>query len=131
MTDEAAKRCPWCSAETPGDPVQCPSCGATLREDAEAEIPGVTQIDPAASVTQNVPRSRSILGWLSGEYATGDASQHASVEPPSAAVRKEMARLEMEAIRAQLDAEAAEQAAEQAAARAAAGGERVPPPPAE
>ena len=127
MTDEAAKRCPWCSAETPGDPAECPACGATIREDAEAEIPGVTQLDPAASETKAVPRSRSLLGWLSGEYASGDSSQHSSIEPPSAAVRQEMARLEMEAIRVQLEAEAAEQAAAQAAAR----GEPPPTGPAE
>ena len=107
-------RCPWCSADVSGDPVRCPSCGAALREEASADIPGVTQLDPAAATPRPTPRSRGLLGWLSGEYeAIEAAGERASVEPPSQAVRAEMARLEMEAIQAELEAEAAE-AAEQA-----------------
>jgi hypothetical protein len=110
----APSRCPWCSAELSGDPVNCPSCGATLREEANAEIPGVTQLDPASSATARpAPRSRGLLGWLSGEYESAEgATERASVEPPSDAVRVEMARLEMEAIQAEIAAAAAEEAAE-------------------
>src|SRR5258708_23820893 len=105
--------CPWCSSEVAGDPASCPSCGAALREETNADIPGVTQLDPAATTARPTPRSRGILGWLSGEYEGAEgAGERASVEPPSQAVRAEMARLEMEAIQAQLDAAAAEQAAE-------------------
>jgi hypothetical protein len=105
-------RCPWCSSEVAGDPTRCPSCGAALREETSADIPGVTQLDPAATAARPTPRSRGLLGWLSGEYEGAEgAGERASVEPPSHAVRAEMARLEMEAIQAQLDAAAAEQAA--------------------
>jgi len=104
--------CPWCSAEVTGDPTRCPSCGAALREETSADIPGVTQLDPAATTARPTPRSRGLLGWLSGEYEGAEgAGERASVEPPSQAVRAEMARLEMDAIQAQLDAAAAEQAA--------------------
>jgi hypothetical protein len=101
-------RCPWCSAELRNDPARCPSCGAQLHEEAAAEIPGVTQLDPAATVgARPAPRSRSLLGWLSGEYEPGEsAAERGSVSPPSAAVRAEMARLEMAAIQAELAAAA-------------------------
>jgi len=109
--------CQWCSAEVTGDPARCPSCGAALREETSADIPGVTQLDPAATTARPTPRSRGLLGWLSGEYEGAEgAGERTSVEPPSQAVRAEMARLEMEAIQAQLDAAAEQAAAEQAAA---------------
>jgi hypothetical protein len=113
--------CPWCSAALVNNPARCPSCGAQLHEDATAEIPGVTQLDPAAgAVARPAPRSRGILGWLSGEYEPAEgAGERDSVSPPSDAVRAEMARLEMAAIQAQIDAEAAE--------AALAGGEAVAP----
>jgi hypothetical protein len=113
-------RCPWCSSELRGDPATCPSCGATLREEANAEIPGVTQLDPAAVESARPDRGRGLLGWLSGEYETQEsANERAGVEPPSDAVRAEMARLEMEAIQAEIDAAAAEEAAHEAAERGA------------
>ena len=116
-------RCPWCSAVVSGDPIRCPSCGAALREEANAEIPGVTQLDPASTVAvRPAPRSRGFLGWLSGEYEPEEsAAERASVSPPSDAVRAEMARLEMEAIQAEIEAAAAEEAAEP-------GGDGAPPP---
>jgi hypothetical protein len=131
-------QCPWCSAEVTGDPARCPSCGAALREETGADIPGVTQLDPAATSSRPASRSRGLLGWLSGEYEGAEAAgERASVEPPSQAVRAEMARLEMEAIQAHLDAVAAEEAlaaedvaaaiaAEEAAAAAAAAAELIP-----
>jgi hypothetical protein len=109
---DPTSHCPWCSAEVIGDPAHCPSCGAALREEASADIPGVTQLDPAATSARPTARSRGLLGWLSGEYEGAEAAgERSSVEPPSQAVRAEMARLEIEAIQAQLDAAAAEQAA--------------------
>ena len=120
---ESFAHCPWCSAKVAGDPARCPSCGAALREETSADIPGVTQLDPAATATRPAARSRGLLGWLSGEYEGAEAAgERSSVEPPSQAVRAEMARLEMEAIQAQLDAAAAEAALEAGA---------VPPPESE
>src|SRR5215470_3219820 len=118
---EPAARCPWCSAELKNNPARCPSCGASLHEDPGAEIPGVTQLDPAAgAVARPAPRSRSLLGWLSGEYEAAEgAGERDSVSPPSAEVRAEMARLEIQAIQAELDAEEAEAAAAQTDAETA------------
>jgi len=112
---EPAVHCPWCSAELKNNPARCPSCGASLHEDANAEIPGVTQLDPAAgAVARPAPRSRGILGWLSGEYEAAEGvGERDSVSPPSAEVRAEMARLEMQAIQAELEAAEAEEAAAQ------------------
>jgi len=110
---DSVAHCPWCSAEVTGDPTRCPSCGAALREETSADIPGVTQLDPAAGTSRPAPRSRGLLGWLSGEYEGAEgAGERSSVEPPSQAVRAEMARLEIESIQAQLDAAAAEAALE-------------------
>jgi hypothetical protein len=134
---EPESRCPWCSAALKNNPANCPSCGAVLHEDPGAEIPGVTQLDPAAgAVARPAPRSRGLLGWLSGEYEPAEgAGERASVSPPSEAVRAEMARLEMEAIQAEIDAAAAKEAADQAAGVLApepeAGSENVPAPPSE
>jgi hypothetical protein len=105
--------CPWCSAELKNNPATCPSCGAQLHEEAAAEVPGVTQLDPAAgAVARPAPRSRGLLGWLSGEYEAAEGSgERDSISPPSEAVRAEMARLEIAAIQAQIDADAAAEAA--------------------
>ena len=40
--------CPWCSSTVPIEAAICPSCGAQLRETAEGDVLGVTQIDPSA-----------------------------------------------------------------------------------
>jgi hypothetical protein len=111
---EPDARCPWCSAALKNNPARCPSCGASLHEDPSAEIPGVTQLDPAAgAVARPAPRSRSLLGWLSGEYEPSEgAGERESVSPPSDEVRAEMARLEMEAIQAEIEAAAAVETAE-------------------
>jgi hypothetical protein len=95
--------------------VTCPSCGAKLRDDADAEIPGVTQIDPAATAPRPTPRSRGLIGWLSGDYETTESlADKAGVEPPTDAVKQEMLRLEMEALRSEMEAEAGERAAAEA-----------------
>ena len=117
----ASSRCPWCSTPVPADSATCPSCGAKLRDEADADIPGVTQIDPAATVSRAAPRGRGLIGWLSGDYETTETdADRTSVELPSDAVKQEMLRLEMEALQAELDAEAAErEASDREAARAA------------
>jgi hypothetical protein len=90
----------------------CPSCGAKLLDDAAADIPGVTQIDPAATAPRPTPRSRGLIGWLSGDFETTESdSDRAGVEPPTDAVKQEMLRLEMEALKTELEAEAAEREA--------------------
>src|SRR6478672_7791649 len=113
--------CPWCSATYTGTPADCPSCGATLTGDGPGDpaLPGLTQIDAAAIVRAKTPvknQRNRLLSWISGEYpedvaAPGDAG---ALAPPSADVRREMLRLELEAEVANLQAEAGAIAAEQA-----------------
>lgn len=111
MTD-ATPRCPWCSAELPpGAHESCPSCGATLLGPAgEPDIKGVTSLDPMAIIQARAdvarPRNR-IMSFITGE-APGEhdaAANPESLAPPDIAVRREMRRLEIEAERADLEAE--------------------------
>lgn len=112
-------RCPWCSAQVTPEATTCPSCGARIREEAAADIPGVTHLDPAASVVRPQPRGRGFMGWLSGEVDTTETDvDRAGIEPPTDAVRQEMLRLEMEALRAEIEAEAAAQAVADSEGRA-------------
>lgn len=113
-------RCPWCSTASPSGTTTCPSCGASLVATGDASVPGVTAIDPAAVLrSRTAPKSRGLLGFLSGEG--GDAVEVPSqaelerLAPPAADVRMEIMRLELEAARGRLEAEAAALAAEAAA----------------
>jgi hypothetical protein len=107
-----ASVCPWCSAALPSGAVEtCPSCGAQLVADTDAQVPGVTAIDPEAIVRaahQPTPQRRNrLLSWISGEYDAGEEPvAPGSVAPPDPAVRREMLRLEIEAEVANLQAEA-------------------------
>jgi hypothetical protein len=96
--------CPWCSATVPVEAATCPSCGAQLRDAAEGEILGVTQIDPAAVVRAAKPiKAGRLVSWLGGDSAA-DEESGGKVEPPSEAVRREMLRLELAAIDAEIEA---------------------------
>jgi len=105
MSAETAT-CPWCSASVPVAAVTCPSCGASLRDAADGEIAGVTQVDPGAVLRAKRIKSRGIAAWLAGERETEDAPV-GRVEPLSDEVRREMLRLELAAIDAELDAKTA------------------------
>ncbi|HEY4227681.1 MAG TPA: hypothetical protein VGM49_05030 [Candidatus Limnocylindrales bacterium] len=96
--------CPWCSATVPGTAVTCPSCGASLRDSADGDVAGVTQIDPMAMarVRRIKPRGR-ITSWLTGD-GTVDEETGGTVEPPSDEVRREMLRLEVAALDAEIEA---------------------------
>jgi hypothetical protein len=126
---DAERRCPWCSSVTPEGAERCPSCGAALHETAsgaEADIPGVTQVDPVLGARRRLPRPNRLVGWLA-DVDTEPAStaeldprpaaggrpgfeglDAASVAPPSDEVRREMRRLELEALTAELERRAAE-----------------------
>jgi hypothetical protein len=136
MSDDAAvtppesTRCPWCSTIAPAGASTCSSCGAALIASSEGSVPGVTSIDAEAVLrgrTTARPRG-GLLGLLSGE--TGDtvdapsAAELTSLAPPPVSVRMEMMRLELDAERQRLEAEAAGMAAD-----AVVGGEisRIPP----
>lgn len=113
---DATSSCPWCSAALPKrDLDRCPSCGAALHESAEGPVPGVTQIDVDAVISARTPvqKSRGIIGWLSGEYeAEATPEKLEGLEPPDADVRREMLRLELEALEAEVQARRAEAVAE-------------------
>lgn len=114
--------CPWCSAAlTSDDLTTCPSCGAQLNAQPDAEVPGVTTIDVAALAWKAgaPPRRSRILSWISGDDdapAETPGASSSAVEPPSLAVRREMLRLELEAEGISLPHDAEPSGAEEAAA---------------
>ena len=134
-----AARCPWCSAELSGvASASCPSCGATLVE-PDASVPGVNALD-AEAISRNarlatpIRRSR-LLSWITGEDDSEDEAPAppGSLAPPPPDVRREMARLELQAEYANLQAEA-ESIVSQAEAEARAARRRADeaqPPPAD
>ena len=138
MTDPAGgdpgsePRCPWCSSLVPDDAERCPACGAVLlgQPDGEVAIPGVTAIDPSLPIRRSIARPNRLVRLIAGDLdplppdppvvrpakAGGppgvsvalESAGQAAVAPPSDEVRREMARLELEAIRAELEARSAE-----------------------
>jgi hypothetical protein len=105
-TSDSDLVCPWCSATLPSADVErCPSCGAALKE-PDAAVPGVTQIDVDAILKSRSPaqKPRGLIGWLSGEYDAGkaEAPPPGTLEPPDEAVRREMLRLELAALEAEV-----------------------------
>lgn len=113
-------RCMWCSAPLPSDSeTSCPSCGATLIDEGDRQVPGVTAIDAEAivrGVRTTRPKSRSrLMSWISGEYTEEEKpAPPGSLAPPPPEVRREMLRLEIAAEVANLQAEAGAMAAEAA-----------------
>ena len=105
--------CPWCSAAVPIDASKCPSCGAALRDAADGDVAGVTQVDVAATsrLARMKPPGR-IAMWLGAERTTDNPALAGKIEPPSEEVRKEMLRLELEAIEAEIAAKNAQLEAE-------------------
>ena len=106
--------CPWCSATVPVEAATCPSCGASLRDAADGDILGVTQVDPAAVVRTKRIRSRNIAAFLGVGDGPDDEESTGKVEPPSEAVKREMLRLELAAIDAEIEAKAQAAAAQAA-----------------
>ena len=88
----------------------CPSCGATLHGDGDAQLPGVTTLDTdailRARASTSRPRSR-LLSFITGDVDdTGTSPAEAgSIAPPSDEVLREMRRLELAAEVANLEAE--------------------------
>jgi hypothetical protein len=115
----ATTTCPWCSATVPIEAATCPSCGASLRDAADGDILGVTQVDPAAVVRTKRIRSRNIAAFLGVGDGPDDEESTGKVEPPTEAVKREMLRLELAAIDAEIESKA-QAAAAQAAMEAAA-----------
>jgi hypothetical protein len=109
-----ATRCPWCSALLPDQASDtCPSCNATLAAapGAEGDIKGVTTLDTDAIIRARSelvrPKSNRFISFITGEVPvdTPDPATAGSIAPPDNAVRREMLRLQLEAERAELQAE--------------------------
>jgi hypothetical protein len=103
--------CPWCSATVPIEASTCPSCGAQLRETADGDVLGVTQIDPSAASRVRRVKPRRLTSWLTGEGPAEEDETGGRIEPPSADVKREMLKMELAAIDAELEARAAAAAA--------------------
>ncbi|HYK95345.1 MAG TPA: zinc-ribbon domain-containing protein [Candidatus Dormibacteraeota bacterium] len=103
--------CPWCSATVPATAVTCPSCGASLRDAADGDVAGVTQVDPQAIARVRRVKPRRLTSWLTGD-GTAEDETGGTVEPPTEEVRREMLRLELAAIDAELEAKAQQAAAQ-------------------
>jgi RNA polymerase subunit RPABC4/transcription elongation factor Spt4 len=104
--------CPWCSAVVPVAASTCPSCGASLRDAADGDILGVTQVDPAAVARTKRIRSRNIAAFLGVGDGPDEEESTGKVEPPSDEVKREMLRLELAAIDAEIEAKRQEAAAQ-------------------
>lgn len=110
------KICPWCSATVPVEAETCPSCGASLGDAPEGDLPGLTQIDPAAVIRPRRIRAPKLAAFLGVADSTDVGESTGKVEPPSEAVKAEMLRLELAALNAELDLKASQAAAQQAMA---------------
>jgi hypothetical protein len=102
---EPTTPCPWCSEAVPVSATECPACGASLRNAADGEVLGVTQVDPAAVSRASRIKPGRLATWLGAEN-TSDKPELAAAraEPPSEAARREMLRLELAAIDAEIEA---------------------------
>jgi hypothetical protein len=105
-------RCPWCSADLPGDAgASCPACGAILSGEPERQLPGVTAIDADAIVraarTPIPVRRNRLLSWISGDDSADfeTPADPGSLAPPQPDVRREMIRIEIEAEVASMQAD--------------------------
>jgi hypothetical protein len=140
-TSPPVPRCPWCSAELPRTRARsktCPSCHANLAGDRDAQLPGLTAIDleKLAFRRSTSPKRSRLMSWISGDLDYEDATEPVappgSLAPPPLEVRREMLRLEMDALIADLkgeaDALAADEAVAQGATPAAREGDAGPPP---
>jgi hypothetical protein len=112
QTADESTTCPWCSATIPAAAATCPSCGASLRDAADGDILGVTQIDPAAVSRASRIKPGRLASWLGAERTSESPDLGGRVEPPSKEVREEMLRLELAAIDAELEAKATQAAAQ-------------------
>lgn len=108
--------CPWCSAILPvPDAARCPSCNASLRDEAETDIPGVTKVDHEGLLFRSrnaPPKPSGLLSWMGSDDLPSSPASPTTFEPPDDAVRREMLRMELASLEAEMEAERAALTAE-------------------
>ncbi|HXG25355.1 MAG TPA: hypothetical protein VNL94_00665 [Candidatus Binatia bacterium] len=98
--------CPWCSATVPLEAARCPSCNAALRDVADGEVLGVTSVDIAATtrLARMTKQPGRLATWLGAEKTTENPELVGRIEPPSEEVKREMLKLELAALDAEIEA---------------------------
>ncbi len=100
--DETNRICPWCSTPIPASASACPRCGALVEGAIAKEIPGLTVVDPDATLGPSdglVPDFMNPKALLDAGPGAGSAAGPANLEailPPSDEVRREMRKIELE-----------------------------------
>lgn len=97
--DETNRICPWCSTPIPASAPACPQCGALVEGAVAQDVPGVTVVDPKATLHPDeglVPDAIDPKSWLDEGHDAAPADEEA-IAPPSDAVRLEMRKMELEA----------------------------------
>jgi hypothetical protein len=98
--DETSRICPWCSTSVPAGVSTCPKCHATVEGAILPELPGVTVVDPTATLGVDegrVPDAIDPKAWLQADYGGERPVSPEAILPPSEAVRFEMRKMELEA----------------------------------
>lgn len=105
--------CPWCSADVPADAQTCPACLATLKEAdvVSLSIPGVTEVQPTLrKYLEDSRAGKKKVGVLQTVFGKSDSSapvsniapsDESALRPPSAEIKLEMARLDLEILERQ------------------------------
>jgi hypothetical protein len=98
--EETNRICPWCSTPIPSSADACPKCGALVEGAIAKDIPGLTVVDPTASLGMpdeglipDIVDPRALL--KTGVYEPAVSPE--AILPPSEAVRLEMRKMELEA----------------------------------
>src|SRR5664279_1921034 len=100
MDQTTFRICPWCSTQIPSNMAACPKCHALVEGATMVDVPGVTAVDPTATIGSPdegiVPDLVDPLAMIRAGNDV-DPREAAAVAPPSDAVRLEMRKMEMEA----------------------------------
>jgi hypothetical protein len=97
--DETNRICPWCSTPIPTTAAACPKCGALVEGAIAKDIPGLTVVDPNASLGPSeglLPDDLDPKAWWAAGRDSAPVNPEALL-PPSEAVRLEMRKIELEA----------------------------------
>ena len=98
--EETNRICPWCSTPIPSSTDACPKCGALVEGAIAKDIPGLTVVDPNATLgvpdeglVPDIVDPRALLKV--GVYEP--AVNPEALLPPNEAVRLEMRKMELTA----------------------------------